>query len=196
MSREEKYDEALNRLIRFSDAFLNIKDLREWFKKNYSLFGFKKLLSPNEFAGDYYNFVCEDFDGKTHKVEVEQLASDYFLHKHKRGDVDMVVCLVKDTELPIESISLINSIFKASDSQEIDALEVKVLGLSKILFLPPELLYKAGLTEFIEGEKSFFKYRVVENNAEKVIKALEHLRNGDKLVLMSLYKKEVVEKPV
>lgn len=74
----------------------NEKGFAEWFKKNYSKFGFSKMVRKD--VG-----VCPDFvllrNGKEVRVELETFSSNFILHKHSLDCVDEIICLVKDLDL-------------------------------------------------------------------------------------------------
>lgn len=45
-------------------------------------------------------------NGKKLRVEFEKRSSDFVAHKHSESDVDIVVCWVKDRQLPVEIFEL------------------------------------------------------------------------------------------
>ncbi len=74
----------------------NEKQFANWFRKNYRELGYSKII-----RGDISK--CPDFimlkKGKEVRVELETVSSNFIAHKHSYGDVDEIVCLVKDIEL-------------------------------------------------------------------------------------------------
>jgi len=77
-----------------------------FFEKYFKKMGFSEIKkgTPNR-TPDYIAIR----NSKQVKVEIEGFSSSFISHKHKREDVDVVVCLIKDVELPnIEVLSIID----------------------------------------------------------------------------------------
>jgi len=84
--------------VKMSFIIRNEKQFAKWFKKNYKLLGFSKIV-----RGDISR--CPDFvmvkDGKEVGVELETSSSNFLAHKHDIQKVDEVVCLINDAKLNI-----------------------------------------------------------------------------------------------
>lgn len=84
-------------------------EFSDWFKKNYRKLGFSKIVKQNISTSP--DFVMLK-GGKEIGVELETLASNFILHKHRLDKIDEVLCLVKDIELGLPIIVVTDLIFK------------------------------------------------------------------------------------
>jgi len=77
--------------------------LSKWFSSNYKLFGINKILKKNK-------HICPDyvveFNSKKIKIEIETLSGNYYLHKHRTSQVDVVICIKKNKSLPVPVIEI------------------------------------------------------------------------------------------
>jgi len=105
VQRNTTYEKLINELIDVYENIVNFKsekEFSEWFEKNYSLFGFKEIVSKNK--GLTPDYVVKDFNGRIKKVELELFAEDFINHKHKKEDVDIIVALFSKDEKSINEI--------------------------------------------------------------------------------------------
>jgi hypothetical protein len=79
------------------------KQLKEWFIGNYKKIGYNKIERGD--IGVFPDFVMVR-NKKKIRVELETLSSHFILHKHKRSEVDEVVCIKKDIEIGIPTIEI------------------------------------------------------------------------------------------
>ncbi len=96
----ETYDQLINKLITTREKFQKIRRFREWFEENFQNLGFDKIKETKERGSP--NYVMEK-DGEEIRVELETLASNFLKHGHDSKKIDLVICLLKDEELPVES---------------------------------------------------------------------------------------------
>jgi len=81
----------------------NEKEFAEWFIRNYRKFGFSKIIKRNISTSPDFILLKNN---KKIGVELETLASNFILHKHKISKIDLVFCLVKDVNLGITTIEI------------------------------------------------------------------------------------------
>ena len=83
----------------FSEA-----DVEKYFEAQHKELGFTRILKKqHDRTPDY---ICLR-NGKKVKVELEYLSSSFIQHRHKVEDVDVVICVSKDKEIPgVEIIAL------------------------------------------------------------------------------------------
>jgi len=63
-------------------------ELDEWFRDNYDVLGFSKILSTTR-VGDYIGWRND----KKYRIELEQTTSQFFLHTEKmRKKIDIIIC--------------------------------------------------------------------------------------------------------
>ncbi len=114
VQRNANYESLIEELMDVYETIVEFKSEREfaeWFEQNFSLFGFKEIISKNKKTPDY---LIRDFGGKVKKVELELCAQDFVTHKHKKEDVDMIVALFSKDEKSIEGIpTLVLNTFNA-----------------------------------------------------------------------------------
>ena len=74
------------------------KEMKKWFEKHYSDLGYSEIIRRDI-------HTCPDFimkkNGEIVGVELETLLSNFLLHKHDIKNVDEIVCVEKDIDLPI-----------------------------------------------------------------------------------------------
>lgn len=110
-------------------SFSNESDFHNWFADNYTLFGFNRIIKQS--INSYPDFILEK-DGKEIRVELETLASNFEKHNHDPSLVDVVVCLKKDIELPVDTLELpfkFDSKISTINLRIDDELEAKLDGL-------------------------------------------------------------------
>ncbi len=108
--QQEKLEEGYNKIselvrtkINFVEKFANEKDFIEWFKNNYELLGFSKILEHTKQR--FPDFKME-LDGKEVEIELETSSSNFIRHNHDPKKVDIVICLVNDKTLPVRTIEI------------------------------------------------------------------------------------------
>jgi hypothetical protein len=99
----ENFDEAINKLITFTKKFGSEQEFSNWFKENYYLFGFDSIIKENPRI--FPDFIVKNGD-KELRVELETHSSNFIMHKHNPNEVDLVICLVKNKELPVKTIEI------------------------------------------------------------------------------------------
>ncbi len=106
--RDVSYQDMLEDFINIFNSIIPFKDEAEfstWFEKNVHYFGFKKII---EKRGGYPDFLLEDHKGKSIRVELEVVGSDFIRHKHDPRKVDLIICVFSDKDeimgVPVVSI--------------------------------------------------------------------------------------------
>lgn len=99
----ESYEEIIKRTITFTKKFNNESDFTGWFKDNYELFGFTKILKQSTCRTPDFIMLK---DGQEVNVELETIASNFKRHGHDPTTVDLVICLVKDVDLPVPILEI------------------------------------------------------------------------------------------
>ena len=79
------------------------QEVVNWVKKNYKELRYKEIIQENK---DKTPDLIMLRKGKEIKVEVETYSSSFIKHGHKLEDVDEVLCVVKDKELPLKTIKI------------------------------------------------------------------------------------------
>lgn len=102
-AKGEDYESIIKRNITFTKKFDNEKDFHDWVFFNYNLLGFDRIITENRVR--FPDFIMLK-DGKEVRVEVETLSSNFILHKHNPKEVDLVICLVKNKELPVKVVEI------------------------------------------------------------------------------------------
>lgn len=102
-TKDEEYEEILKRTITFTKKFSDERTFHKWVGNNFHLFGFDSLLESNYHKSP--DLVMTK-NGKKIKVEVETLSSNFILHKHDPNEIDLVICLIKNKELPVKTIEI------------------------------------------------------------------------------------------
>jgi len=80
----------------------NENELDAWFKENYKELGFtyvKRVTSKDIGSPDY----IAKRNGKLIRIELETLSSHFISHKHSHEEIDLVLCVAVDKELPIKT---------------------------------------------------------------------------------------------
>lgn len=96
----ETYNELIKKLIRTREKFQKIRRFREWFENNFEILGFDKIKETKERGSPNFKMIK---DGKEMGVELETLSSNFLKHGHDSEEIDLVLCLLKDEELPVET---------------------------------------------------------------------------------------------
>ncbi len=108
MKLKNKIVNAIKRNITFNKKFKSEKSFAKWFEKNYKLLGFKKIIpypegwQRQQGVPDYKVLI----DNKEIGVELETLSSHYKRHHHDDKKVDLVLCLVEDKKLKVNTIEI------------------------------------------------------------------------------------------
>lgn len=101
--KDEDYDTIIKRNINFTRKFSNEYDFHEWFKYNFRLLGFDDVIKDGHKS--FPDFILKKGE-KQVRIELEIYSSNFIRHKHNPKDVDLVICLLKDKELPINTVEL------------------------------------------------------------------------------------------
>lgn len=73
-------------------------------EKFFNKYGGKKIEGPNARSPDFIGFK----DGKKVRIEIEKRSSDFLMHNREPGEYDIVYCLYKDSDLPVQTERLID----------------------------------------------------------------------------------------
>jgi len=146
----EDYDTIIKKCINFTKKFESEYQFHEWFKKNFSLFGFDKIIEERIRSDGFPDFIMLR-NNKEVRVELETLSSHFILHKHDPKNVDLVVCIVKDKELPIKTLEITPFEYSTKTTIQIsDDLRQKL----KILAVCKNINYEKLLEELVSKELS------------------------------------------
>lgn len=99
----KKISDVININIKFEKKFNNEKEFSKWFEFNYHLFGFDKITKKREYKFPDFQVL---YEGKKIEVELETLSSNFILHNHNPKKVDLVICLIKDKNIPVKTIEI------------------------------------------------------------------------------------------
>lgn len=99
----ESYDEIIKKSITFSKKFTDESEFHAWFTFHYSLFGFDEIIKSQRTK---YPDIIAMKNGKEVRIELEIYSSNFIVHKHDPAGVDLVICLIKDKDLPVETIEI------------------------------------------------------------------------------------------
>jgi len=78
-------------------------ELIYWIKENFKELGYDEIVSVN--SSTFPDFIMKK-EGKEVKVEAEIFASSFVKHKHNPQEVDEVLCVVNDANLPVKTIKI------------------------------------------------------------------------------------------
>ncbi len=106
-NRMNKIADVINDNLKLSKKFNNEEEFRRWFKKNFMIFGFSKIIEERKNKAGSPDFIMES-NNKPIGVELETLSSHFIDHKHKKEEIDLVICLVNNRKLPVKTIELMN----------------------------------------------------------------------------------------
>jgi hypothetical protein len=79
------------------------REVVNWVKKHCQELGYEQVIQENK---DKTPDLIMLRNGKEVKVEVETYSSSFIKHGHKLEDVDEVLCVVKDKELPLKTVKI------------------------------------------------------------------------------------------
>ncbi len=96
----ETYDELIKKLIGTREKFQKIQRFREWFENNFQILGFDEIKESKDRGSPNFTMIKE---GEEIRVELETLSSNFLKHGHDSEKIDLVICLLKDEELPVET---------------------------------------------------------------------------------------------
>jgi len=106
-NRLNKISDVINNNLKFHKKFNNEEEFRKWFKKNFMIFGFSKIIEERKTKAGSPDFIMES-DNKPIRVELETLSSHFIEHKHKKEEIDLVICLVNNRKLPVKTLELVS----------------------------------------------------------------------------------------
>jgi len=101
--KDDDYDSIIKRAIKFSKKFSNERQFHDWFKNNFLLFGFDRIITEEK--NGFSDFVMEK-NKKEVRVKLETLSSNFMLHKHNPKAIDLVICLIKDMPIPVKTLEI------------------------------------------------------------------------------------------
>lgn len=102
-TKGEDYESIIKRNITFTKKFDDELQFSKWIFDNYNLLGFDSVVAWNKHK--FPDFIMIK-DGKEVRVEVETLSSNFIIHRHNPKEVDLVLCLVKNKEIPVRTIEI------------------------------------------------------------------------------------------
>jgi hypothetical protein len=104
-SKIESGDNAMRGETEMKITILNgyEEEVVSWYRRNYKTLGYDEILEENTRSTPDFVMLRK---GKKIKVEIETHSGDFYIHKHKIEDVDEVLCVVLDKELPDKTIKL------------------------------------------------------------------------------------------
>jgi|GEM_PF-71339 len=97
------YDELINELISIRERLEEREGIRTWFEDNFRTLGFKEMKKKGETPGEY---VMETEEGEV-RVKLETLSSNFFRHEHDTNEIDMVICLLENEKLPVDTVEIL-----------------------------------------------------------------------------------------
>lgn len=121
----ESYNAIIQRNITFVKKFSNEEQFSKWFVENYNLIGFSKIYKQN--PSSFPDFIMIK-DEKKVRVELETASSNFIKHGHDASEVDLVICLVRDIDLPVEILEINMFQFKTPKKSSVQ-LSNKTLAL-------------------------------------------------------------------
>jgi len=101
--------------INFEKNFENEKQYHNWMESNYKLFGFDSLVKSNKTK--FPDLILKKND-KIIRVELEIHSSNFILHKHKKEETDLVICIIKDKKIGVPILEINNFISKIEKVEE------------------------------------------------------------------------------
>jgi len=81
----------------------NEMHVREWFALHAKEFGYSILVSQAAFP----DYVLQDGDGKTYRVEVEYESGNFALHRHDPNGCDFILCWRHTLMMPLPVLELV-----------------------------------------------------------------------------------------
>lgn len=100
----EKIADVIQQNLKIIKKFGNEKSMSNWFENNYKKLGFKNILTKRTTSFPDYKMLTQD--NKEIELELETLSSNFIKHNHDINKVDLIICLVKDIDLPKKIIEL------------------------------------------------------------------------------------------
>ncbi len=87
-----------NRIIVKSEV-----EFDKWFKNNFKKLGYNNIIKKNK--NKFPDYIMQK-GNKELRVELELRLSNFMLHKHSIKGVDEVLCINKDSKLPVKTIEI------------------------------------------------------------------------------------------
>lgn len=137
--RDVSYEDVLDDMINVFSAsipFRNKEEFSQWFEKNITKFGFKKIIEKRPDVSPEYRL--EDENGNERRVEPELLADDFVRHGHDPKNIDLIVCLYSDKE-KINDVPVLSIIHPPKDPREIIK---RMEGRYETILIPKPLFEK------------------------------------------------------
>lgn len=156
-TKGETYDELITKLVNIRNKFGEKEDLRDWFEKNYEILDIDQI--EKDTRGDY----IVKRGNKRLITKIETLSSDFIKKGLDHKDFDLLICILEDEKLPIETIEIIDRIFTA----ELSSLSHEGDGSKKIFLLLQLARMNANKKPYkIDTEKLAKKIEVEEKAIE------------------------------
>jgi predicted HTH transcriptional regulator len=137
----------------------NESELNNWFKNNYRKLGFEEMIRHD--IGVFPDIIMKK-GGEKIRVELEIKSSNFIAHKHRKEDVDTIICIDNDIELGIPTIELKN--FKLTDFRNKTPYSYESLILK--LFEKEEVVTSSDVAKFLKVSwntaNSYLKDLVIE----------------------------------
>ncbi len=183
-NKGESYEDIIKRTITFTKKFNNESDFTEWFKENYALFGFTKILKQSTRSTP--DFILLSNDGMETKVELETMASNFIHHGHTPSEVDLVICLVKDVNLPVPVLEIETFDFAKKSTQSVYLNESVLQQIEKIkTYFSKKFYYNPSTTGVIsaalkvyEGTLEVYEKTLKDSDTGGVEKSIETLKEN------------------
>jgi predicted CopG family antitoxin len=99
----KKISDLIKTKITFMEKFNREKEFSDWFKEHFEMLGFSRIIEKRSLG--FPDYIME-LEGKEVGVELETMSSNFIRHHHDATKCDLVLCLVKDCELPIKIIDI------------------------------------------------------------------------------------------
>lgn len=92
-NQKNKKKEKINKCNFNNLMFWNEKQFEKWFKKNYRVFGIKRIIAHNR----YPDFYVETFNNEKIFVELEYNAESFRQHNHYGNQCDLIISFIKSS---------------------------------------------------------------------------------------------------
>ncbi len=108
-TKGETYDKLINKLITIRKKFEDEDIVRRWFENNFETLGFTEIKeNENSISSDYIGIK----NGTKKRIKIEPLSSNFIKKGHDFKEVDLIICILAEEKLPIETIEITDILFK------------------------------------------------------------------------------------
>jgi hypothetical protein len=143
-------------------------EFRQWFEKNYEELGYSSIVRKD--IGIFPDYIMLR-ENKKVKVELEIFSSSFISHKHPVANVDEVICIKKDADLPVKVIEVSELNYKKENKRGVRVQELPsgqlVITIPKIL-AEYEGLGKGTEVIFKKFKEGAFILEVVKKKKAKI----------------------------